>query len=33
VGQYVGVVGGAWGGHGLARDGSRTVYVIAYSRW
>ena len=33
VGQYVGVVGGAWGGHRLASDGSRTVYVIAYSIW
>ena len=33
VGQYVGVVGGAWGGHGVASDGSRTVYVIAYSTW
>lgn len=31
VGQYVGVVGGAWGGHGVGRDGSHTVYVIAYS--
>ena len=33
VGQYVGVVGGAWGGHGVAGDGSLTVYVIAYSTW
>ena len=34
VGQYVGVVGGAWGGHGVAGNGSRTVYVIAYlTRW
>ena len=31
VGQYVGVVGGAWGGHGLASEGVRAVYVIAYS--
>ena len=31
VGQYVGVVGEARGGHGVARDGSHTVYVIAYS--
>ena len=31
VGQYVGVVGGARGGHGVGRDGSHTVYVIAYS--
>lgn len=33
LGQYVGVVGGAWGGHGVAGDGSLTVYVIAYSTW
>ena len=31
VGQYVGVVGGAWGGHGVAGDGSRAVYGMAYS--
>ena len=33
VGQYVGVVGGAGGGQGVASDGARTVYVIAYSTW
>ena len=33
LGQYVGVVGGAWGGHGVAGDGSLTVYVIAYTIW
>ena len=32
VGQYVGVVGGAWSGHGVASGGSHTVYVIAYFR-
>ena len=31
VGQYVGVVGEARSGHGVARDGSHAVYVIAYS--
>ena len=33
VGQYVGVVGGAWGGHGVTSDGSHTVYGIAYFKW
>ena len=32
VGQYVGVVGGAWGGHGLNGMGMRKLYAIAYSR-
>ena len=33
VGQYVGVVGGAWGGHGLARGKVCQVYGIAYFKW
>ena len=30
VGQYVGVVGGAWGGHRLAGAGVLKLYAIAY---
>ena len=33
VGQYVGVVGGAWGGHGLIRGNLYLVYDIAYFKW
>jgi len=33
VGQYVGVVGGAWGGHGLIRANLYLVYGIAYFKY
>ena len=33
VGQYVGVVGGARGGHGLIRGNLYLVYGIAYFKW